>query len=383
VTVLIEDTPRNNLASWTSVAADRRLTGGAVLSPFTTPVAAGGWKQSAQQTADRVRGAGVPIWLDATTHALQMSGVGDFRYYDGWELWGGNRGQLDDIAEQREHVRRVFAAQEAIGAPKLTPTVLLHAPQSETSERALQMGRLGAELEPNSYLSIAGTQPFWASGRPLDAHIGSLAQINAAGWFLTVVRPLAVLPPAVDVDEVFGLCRTVRSLSEYGPVHISFGDLAALPALAAGAQSIGTGWDVRQRVCAFPSYGARDPDQEGGGWFKRPTIQGLAAVLPRADSERLQQQMPAAAHTLIPGPLPANAPQEAFLHHLECLNRFAEPLVIPDRRMAFDALTATYQEAADAWPAARDASGCSMTAADWVTPLQAGLHAFGHSEGWV
>ena len=55
---------------------------------------------------------------------LQMGGVGDFRYYDEFDLWGGPRGDLTTHANRDEHVRKVFDVQDSLGAPHLAPTVL-------------------------------------------------------------------------------------------------------------------------------------------------------------------------------------------------------------------------------------------------------------------
>lgn len=58
------------------------------------PVKKPGIRERAQELASD----GVAIWFDATTHALQMGGVGDFRYHDKFDLWGGPRGDLSTHA---------------------------------------------------------------------------------------------------------------------------------------------------------------------------------------------------------------------------------------------------------------------------------------------
>ena len=111
MTLVIEDTARNNLASWTIRASQRGTVTGAVISPFSTPIA-GGPKPSAQQTVQRLQNEDVEVWLDPETHALQMPSVGDFRYYDAWPLWSGQRGALRTDPQMRDHVQRVFAQQD-------------------------------------------------------------------------------------------------------------------------------------------------------------------------------------------------------------------------------------------------------------------------------
>ena len=115
MTILIEDTPRNNLAAWTIEAFNEGLVDGAVISPFSTPAVGNNYKSSGGQSASTLLDAGCDVWFDAATHALQMPGVGDFRYYDGWDLWGGSRGDLLTSGLQRDHVLRVLDAQRAIG----------------------------------------------------------------------------------------------------------------------------------------------------------------------------------------------------------------------------------------------------------------------------
>jgi hypothetical protein len=190
--ILVQDTARNCLAAWTDRAIGDGSVGGAILSPFTTPHLKTSYKQSAAQTADRIRAAGGAVWFDAETHSLQMPNAGDFRYYDDWPLWASGRNQLATDGDRREHVRRVFAAQESLGAPHLAPTILLHAAQSNTSQEALRLAEIAAEEDPHCFITIAGSTAFWAGGHTLDGHVGGLAQIEPAGWFLTPVHSVAV-----------------------------------------------------------------------------------------------------------------------------------------------------------------------------------------------
>jgi hypothetical protein len=319
MTLLIEDTARNNLPAWTQPLVGRGLVAGAVLSPFLTPRVGNNYKRSARETVQRLRDGNAEVWFDPETHALQMPAVGDFRYYDGWPFWGGQRGALGSAAQMRDHVERVFAEQDLLGVPHLAPTILLHAPQSPESERALELARIAIDLDPEARLAVAGDSAFWASGANLDAHVGGLAQLETEGWWLTVARPLGVLPVGPLAEEVHGLCRTARALSEEATVHISHGDLAGLPAVAAGATSLGTGWDPRQRVMAYSSYEARDTGGDGGQWFQQVTLEGLLSLLPRAEATVLYAQDRALAARLLPGTLPPGA-GEAFTHHAEVLS---------------------------------------------------------------
>lgn len=384
MSILIEDSPRNLLA-WVAEALRDVNCRGAVLSPFATPLNARtgpGGRRGAPGVASEITSAGAELWFDPTTHALQMAGVGDYRYYDEYQLWGGARGDLSTPALQEEHVRRVFEAQDRLGARRLAPTVLLHHGESATSQLALDLARRAVDLDPECSLSIAGTPPFWASGSALDAHVGALAQLEPSAWLVCVVRPALSLPVEADPAEVFGACRTVRALGEYAPVHVSHGDLAALPAVAAGATSVGTGWDQRQRVCAYPSYSTRDPNGSGGGgWYERPTYRGLLGSLRVNESELLVNRDPVRAARL--GPPPPPGPREAFLHNASVLGSLVAQLLAEPRLDArYRQLMNLYDAASAEWPPVVALTRSSIGEREWVAALAEGLRRYGAAEGW-
>lgn len=378
MSVLLEDSPRN-LLTWITDAITLGLGKGAVLTPWASPAESKPHRRSAAEHAEEIRKVGGELWFDPTTHALQMGGVGDFRYYDEYDLWTGPRGDLTTRSNRDGHVRKVFEIQADLGAQHLAPTILLHHGESATSQQALDLAKESMKQDPDCWLSIAGTSPFWASGAALDAHIGALAQLGPKGWFLTVARPLSSLPVEAHPEEVHGLCRTVRALSEYAQVHISHGDLAGLPAVAAGAQSLGTGWDQRQRACAFASYNARG--EGGGGWYKRPTFPGLLGSLKRAEADLLERVDPGRAGRL--GPVPPPGPQEAFRHHVGVINalmsRIAAPVSYEGR---YRALASLYAAATGEWPPVSRLTSCDLNESDWITDLDSGLGMYGHGEGW-
>jgi len=383
VTVLVEDSPRN-LMTWIRDAHAAGVARGGVLTPFATPrinKPGPGGRRGVREVAEGLHEAGAGVWFDATTHALQMASVGDFRYYDEYELWSGSRGDLSTSAAREEHVRRVFALQDSIKAPRLAPTILLHHGETTTSQQALDLARAAVDLDPTCWLSVAGTAPFWSGGSALDAHVGALAQLEPAGWFLTVARPLMALPVGAAADEVEGLCRTTRALAEYAPVHISHGDLASLPAVAAGATSVGSGWDQRQRVCAFSNYAARDPNGGGGGaWYKRPTYRGLLGSLTANEGAVLARQDAARSARLGP---PTPGTQEAYIHHLRVLTDVVGALSRePDHERRYQRLVSAYDAAAGEWPQVVAVTGSAVGAAEWIDVLAAGLMRYGATEGW-
>lgn len=380
MSILIEDSPRN-LLTWIQTAVGNGSARGAVMTPFATPRVGKAHRRGASAMSSELVASGAEVWFDATTHALQMGGVGDFRYYDEYTLWGGPRGDVTTTAARHEHLRLVFALQEAMGAKHLAPTVLLHHGESNTSQLALELAEEAVALELDTWLTIAGTPPLWSSERALDAHIGALAQLNPAGWFITVARPLASLPVGAEQEEVHGLCRTVRALAEYAPVHISHGDLAALPTVAAGASSVGTGWDQRQRVCGFNSYASRDAGGGGGGWYERPTFPGLLASLKQNEAALLARVDAARAARL--GPVPPPGAEEAFSHHLQVLDGLlTRVLMAGDFGARYIELKGMYAAAAGEWPQVQAITGSTLNATDWIDELAAGLAAYGAGEGW-
>ncbi|HEY3547828.1 MAG TPA: hypothetical protein VGK17_17285 [Propionicimonas sp.] len=386
MTTLIEDSPRPFQASWIVESQQAGTTSGVVITPWASPLAHRGGSGNKPGIANRVdefKRAGVPYWFDVITHALQMPGVGDFRYYAEYSLWGGPIGDLTQDAYRREHVRRVFKHQRDLAAPYLAPAPLLPSGLNNISTLALDTARVALELEPTAQLTIAGVGTFWSDGRDLDAHVGALAALAPSGWFVSFAQPDSDLPPKLTADEVFGVCRTVRALSEYAPVHISHGDLAALPAVAAGATTVGTGWDKRQRVLAYTDYSARPPSTGVASWYERPTLLELLGTLTKSEGALLAQQAPALATHLgglptVPGPKPS------FLHHVAQLDAAVRRVqgTNASYKQRCDELDAMYSAASANWAALRAATGMPDRSGTWIAPYQQGLRMYAQSEGW-
>src|ERR1700722_1159840 len=377
----IEDSARNVLGAWGEEAMGAGLVDAAVLSPFSTPYEKD-WKPGAVETVERLHNAGLQVWLDPETHVFQMPAVGAFRYYQSWDLWSGTYGVLTSDSDRRDHVERVFAVQDALGVPHLAPTLLLHSAQSQTSQEALDLSRVAVEVDSTCRLSIVGDSTFWSAGYLLDGHVGALAQLDPAGWFVTVARHLAIVPVPTTGAEIHGLCRTVRALSEDAPVHMSHGDLAGLPAIAAGAVSLGTGWDVRQKVSAYSSYLAPDPQSEGGGWFGQATYEGLLSCLVRGDAQVLANRETALSAQLLPGELPpGTSPKPPWRHHAAVLKGVSDALSIPHNQ-AYDELRMRYEAANQAWGSVASALGSPPRADEWIAPVLDGLLAYGATEGY-
>jgi hypothetical protein len=384
MSVLIEDSPRAYLANWITEAFANQVARGAVMTPWATPWLTHpgqGKKPCAQDRVQQLQASGVPVMFDPMTHVLQMSGVGDFRYYDEYDLWSGPRGDLSDAALREEHVGKVFQLQDELGVPHLAPTLLLHAGLGNTSALSLELAREAIRRDPTCTLAIAGTAPFWASQAALDAHIGALAALQPSAWVLTVVRIATALPVTILPEEVHGLCRTSRALSEDAPVHISHGDLAALPAVAAGAATVGSGWDQRQRACSYGDYGARDPNAGGGGWYARPTLRGLLGSVSANEAIVLEARDSALVARL--GGLPAPGPRETFDHHLTILTRVIGDLQTePDPERRYRKLMERYSAAQSNWPIVARHANTAFGAKEWIDGVAAGLALYGVTEGW-
>ncbi|WP_143655850.1 hypothetical protein [Streptomyces sp. XY006] len=382
MSILIEDSPRN-LLSWIVQAVKAGEADGAIISPFASPLHALRHRRSAEVMARGLVNEGAQVWFDAQTHALQMAGVGDFRYYQEYDFWVGNRGDLSSADLREGHLARVFAFQDHLEATRLAPTILLHHAETQSSELALELAKDAIDQAPNCWMTIAGTAPFWESGLALDAHIGALAQLEPAGWFIVPVRPLATLPVEAEVEETHGICRTIRALSENAPVHISHGDLAGLPGVAAGAASVGSGWDQRQRACAYASYAERENGEGGGGgWYERVTIRSLLGSLRPSEVAVLRSQNPALYQTL--GEFPPPGPQEAFRHHVSGLRSAINAIADNgDNYYArYTTLLNMYRDAARLWPQVAATTGSPLNASHWIEPLQRGLRLYGEGEGW-
>ena len=381
--ILLQDTARNNLASWASDAAASGAASGAVIDAFSSSPVATRYKAPAHRIADQVRMAGGSVWFDAMTHALQMPGIGDYRYYSQWDLWGDVQGALTTRAQRRDHVSRVFEIQAALGAAPLAPTVLAHSASGNELVVAVSLLEEALDTNRDCWGSLVGTPTFWSGDADLDAFIGTLAQIGPAGWFISVARSEETLPPRPTVPEVEGMCRTVRSLSEFAPVHISHGDLAGLPGIAAGAASVGTGWDARQRMLNYTSFSERT-QATGGGWFQRPTFEGLLAFVPRGVAEVMFAQDDNFARSIFTGALHPSGPREAFDHHLKVLDSLCNRVVSDDDyESRFRSLDAMYTAAVSVWPRAAVSGETNDESDVWISPYLNGLRGYGSSEGWV
>ncbi len=380
--LMVEDTKRNNLVSWTTEALAGGLVTGAIVNPFCSPAVSTSFKRSAVHQAAVLRDLGAEVWFDPMTHVLQMPDADDFDAYDQWGLWDGTRGAVGSRSQRRFHLDRVFSIQDECGVQRLAPTVLLHSASGSEVVASVALLEEGLDIADGCWATIAGTPAFWSDGADLDGLVGTLAQLPVGGWFVSVVRSTDTFPVRTSADEIAGLCRTVRSLSAFAPVHVSYGDLAGLPAVAAGAASLGTGWDTRQRVCSSSTFEYRAPTG-GGGWFARNTLERLVAFLSRADVARLFRQDPSLGRSVFTGDLHPDGPKEAFLHHAASVRSLLDEIGDGGYRPQWDALTEIYREATAHWPGVQSTAQITEGSGVWIDSLAAGLKAYGADEGWT
>ena len=325
---------------------------------------------------------GLVCW-DATTHGACLAGVDNWRSYDTWDLWPGARGDLSTPALRRAHVEKVFTIQDELGAPSLVPTLALDSAVGTTADRVLEVAEEGRSVNAAAWQSLAARRGFWTSP-DLDAYVGSLVQLRAPVWFVTAVRESADYPPDVsDSAEIAGFCRTVHSLALRSRVVVCHSDLFGLPAVAAGADTVGTGWHGKQRVCAPETFLQNDPEQvrRQALWL---TYEGLAARLHNTESDILLSQDSARARRLYTGAV-VNQNRDARLHHLDVVRSLVASVnsqVGPGARVAH--LRAIYETAASeidglrARYGARFASGVRPA---YVDGLYEGLKQYATAEG--
>lgn len=379
--VFLGDTARNTLVKWATSAVRGGYATGVYLSPFTSPLLANSFKRSAKDTSEQVRGAGGEFWFDPMTYALSMPRAGDFRHYDTWSLWDNARGDVSSRAAMRDHIERGYAIQTELSSPLLASALLVSYPDTPASQRALEFSQEAMDADPSAWLTIAGDQQFWGAGAELDAHVGALDQLEPGGWLLVVTRSDNSMPPGATAEEVYGLMRTSFALSQDRPVRIAFGDMAALPAVAAGAEAIGTGWDIRQRICAYQDFEEREGDQNGGGWYQRPTLGWLMGGLSNREYSVLSSENAVLASRLTPGTI-GPKPEQAFQHHASILTEIVDELRGLTGRDRIDSLRRRYVTARPEWREVKRITGATLGPDRWIKPFLDGLELFAASEGW-
>lgn len=385
--VLIHDGRRIGHRKWCVDAISTGAADGAVLNPFATPRVPEPRHPSASDVAQAVRGVRGEVVFDPMTHALFLPATNKRDFYDTWELWGpGGPTQLANQSQQIAHIERVFDRQTSIGAPRLAPTLQLESPQSVNAHKVLGIARVSRGLAADCWQSLVGTRAFWAAGAQLDAYVGSLAALRAPVWMITVANELVVdhVPDLTATEAFAGLCKTVHSLSLRSRVIIAYGDYAALPAVAAGADTVGSGWDRGQRT--FDPLAFRVDSDPG---IRIPasyvTQGGLNSVLRRDTAEAIERWDPTQARRIRGGPMPPSD-QAQRMHHLSQLRSAVGQIDAAgsDRVTRVDNLRDRYRAAAADYDDLIVALPRIVRAADktaWASNPEAALESYAGSEG--
>jgi hypothetical protein len=253
--------------------------------------------------------------FDATTHAVFLPGTNKFDHYDTWGLWGAAGVGLDTDPRRVEHVERVFTRQVELDVPTLAPTLTLENPVGVAADQALRTAQLARGMDDECWQSLAGTRAFWKAGIDLDAYVGQLAALRSPCWVVTVVNHQVNdnVPDLEDVDAFVGLLRSVHSLSERSRVIVCHADYSGLPAVAAGAGSIGTGWDRSMRYFDPAHFQTGDPGIRIPASYV--TQGGLASVLRRDTGDAIARLPGLPADEFRGGPMPIDDAEER-IHHL-------------------------------------------------------------------
>ncbi len=378
--LLLHDSGRSGKVGWAEMAIRDGSAVGMVLTPFQTPRRAIPRRDSAANCRAAIEAVGGEVYFDPMTHGVFSPGANAFNVYDDWSLWSGQRGVRTSTA-LLNHVDRVVRRARDLGVQLISPTLSLDAPAGRDAELALEMAERAIQEEP-SYISIVGSESFWSAGAALDAYVGELFSLRPAGWSVMVTRPALRQPtPGLDPAEVAGVCRTAHSLSRRGaPLIASHADFGGLPAVAAGATRLGSGWDLRHRVGAHDSFrnasGARRAAQ-------RVTHRGLLAWLKRDEAERLLAADAATSRRLVQGPLPADF-NSGWQHHLRCVSNRAERVAAAGSRQdRVDRLRGMYADARRSFVRVTASAGpLEADHRQWIEPLAAGIETYAAGEGW-
>ncbi len=322
MSLLIQDGRRGGHLRWATQAIGAGVADGVVINPFHTPRVAVPRHYSGSRVVDDVRAAGGEAIFDPSTHARLLPTSNDTCHYDTWQLWGPSGIGLDTDSRRLEHLERVFARQDELGTVPLAPTLTLDSPSGVDADHALRTAQLARGLRVKAGQALVGRRSFWRAGPDLDVFIGQIVALRSPLWCLTVVNDIVAdnQPDMTDTAAFVGLLRTVHSLSQRSRVVVCYADYAGVPALAAGAETLTTGWDRGMRYFDPRSF------QITSNGIQIPasyvTQGGLGAVLRRDTGDAITRLGDPPATRLRGGPMPADDTAERS-HHLRQLQQLA------------------------------------------------------------
>ncbi len=380
--ILIHDSGRSGKLSWVIEMLQARHAVGFVASPWETPPAPEPRRPAARDIVATLAGEGATVLFDPESYGVFVPGGNRRAIYDSWGLWP-NGEPSKDPQSTAAHVERVAEIQQQLGVPFLAPTLHLESPTGPDAVLALEaLNRMRTMASGGGWIaSITGTPSFWAAGPELDAFIGQVATLRPEQAVLAVLRPSGRYPWVdLTADEVAGICRTTTSLSVRMPVMVGRTDFAGLPAVAAGASWIGTGWDLKQRVLSGELF-RTDPGIRRQS--QRVSHIGLLASLKRREAEQLRAGDGALSAALVPGPLPIDS-NGHWQHHLSIMAAAVHVIgTQPTPRDRVRVLASTYEAAAAAFgEVVRHVRPLEATGNQWIVPLAEGVRQYAASEGF-
>jgi hypothetical protein len=282
VSLLLHDGRRNGHASWLKESIAGGFADGAIFNPFSSPPTSAPSNPSVADVIGQLRG-GLPngateptLFFDSATWAATLAGTDLWDDYDLWPLWPHHtRGDLRDAGAIADHVSAVFEVQEGLGVPYLAPTVAVDAVGGPLGRLAIDLAAEGIRQQRSCLITVCGTNSFWRSGPDLDGHVGRLARMRPVGCYVIPMRDRAGYPADLtDTDATAGWLRTIHSLAMRSRVIAAYTDHLGIIAAAAGAYTVGTGWDQGQRVCNPESFRS---GSGGGGSVNYSPHPGLLA----------------------------------------------------------------------------------------------------------
>jgi len=344
--VFVHDGRRSGHHSWATAAIAAGAAQGVFINPFASPRFSIPRYSRAADFAALATSAGGEVVFDAMTHARLLPGSNRTDLYDSWELWPGPEGDLSTPLRQQQHIERVFERQIELGTKKLTPTVNVTVPSAPDAFLAIELAELGKAIDPQAWQSIAGARTFWGSGSALDDHIGKLVALRSPTWIVTLTNEMVFenVPDISDHDAFEGLLRSVHSLSKRARVIVAFADYAGLLPVAAGADTVGAGWDRGMRFFDPSSFhvdsspGIRIP-------ASYVTQKSLSAVLRRDAAVAIETWNSTEALRLRGGTMPGSDQAER-VHHLRTLSELVVSFSsIGDRSLRASAVSTHFENA--------------------------------------
>lgn len=386
--VLIHDSLVVGHRKWSKSAVEDGHASGMIVSPFATPRVAEDRHPNAATLADDMQELGGSFIFDAMTHVAFLPTSNRRVFYDQWDLWPGTPFDLSTAGARAAHVERVFEVQSDLQAPYLAPTVQVGNPVSAEAKLALDLARAGRGLHTRAWQSLAGTKQFWSSGPALDGYVGSLATLRSPVWLVTMMNDFVLSgePDLSDVAAYEGFCRTVKSLSKRSRVIVCYSDFAGLPAVAAGADTVGSGWHRQQRTFD-PKASAWHIDSDPGIRRQAEYVtQGqLHAVLRRDTADQIVRWDSTRADNIRGGVLPPSANLERY-HHLRQLTSVVRAIDgETTSRRRYIALRDRYSVGAALFDDLISAPAVAVKAHDkevWNTAPSRVLDTYGGAEGF-